>query len=75
MAWVGRDLKDRQAPTPPPPQAGPPTSISHTRPGCPVNLQNLWNVLWKLWNLWTYCGMFFIILKNLVELDIRNMYN
>jgi len=37
MAWVERDLKDHQALTPlPPPQAGPPTSISNTRPGCPV---------------------------------------
>ena len=34
MAWVGRDLKDHEAPTPLP-QAGPPTSISNTRPGCP----------------------------------------
>ena len=34
MAWVGRDLKDHEAPTPPP-QAGPPTSTFNTRPGCP----------------------------------------
>ena len=34
MAWVGRDLKDHQAPTPLP-AAGPPTSKSNTRPGCP----------------------------------------
>jgi len=34
MAWVGRVLKDHQAPTPPL-QAGPPTSAFNTRPGCP----------------------------------------
>ena len=34
MAWVGRDLKDRESPDPLP-EAGPPTSISNTRPGCP----------------------------------------
>jgi len=34
MALVGRDLKDHEAPTPPP-QAGPPTSTFNTRPGCP----------------------------------------
>ena len=34
MAWVGRDLKDHQAPIPPP-QAGLPTSTSTTRPGFP----------------------------------------
>jgi len=32
MAWIGRDLKGHQAPTPLP-WAGPPTSISNTRPG------------------------------------------
>jgi len=31
MIWVGRDLRDYQAPTPLP-QAGQPTSISNTRP-------------------------------------------
>jgi len=31
MAWVGRDLKDHEVPTPLP-QARPPTSISSTRP-------------------------------------------
>ena len=35
MAWVGRDLQDHQAPTPPP-QAGPPTSTFNTRPDCPA---------------------------------------
>jgi len=34
MAWAGRDFKDHQAPNPLP-QAGPPTSISNTRPGYP----------------------------------------
>ena len=34
MAWVGRDFKDHEAPTPLP-HAGPPTSICNTRPGCP----------------------------------------
>ena len=34
MAWVGRDLKDHQAPTLLP-QAGPPTSIPNIRPDCP----------------------------------------
>ena len=34
MTWVGRDLKDREAPTPLL-QAGPPNSVSNTRPGCP----------------------------------------
>jgi len=34
MAWVGRDLKYHQVPTPLP-QAGSPTSISNTRPGYP----------------------------------------
>jgi len=34
MAWVGRDLKDHQAPTPLP-HAGPPTSTFNTRPGYP----------------------------------------
>ena len=34
MAWIGRDLKDHQAPTPLS-HAGPPTSVSYTRPGCP----------------------------------------
>jgi len=34
MAQVGRDLKDHEAPTPLP-QAGPPTFICNTRPGCP----------------------------------------
>jgi len=34
MARVGRDLKDHEAATPLL-QAGPPTSISYTRPGCP----------------------------------------
>jgi len=34
MAWVGRDLKDRESPTPLP-KAGPPTSPFNTRPGCP----------------------------------------
>jgi len=34
MAQVGRDLKDHEAPTPPP-QAGPPISPFSTRPGCP----------------------------------------
>ena len=34
MAWVGRDLKDHKAPTPPL-QAGPPTSTFKTSPGCP----------------------------------------
>jgi len=38
MAWVGRDLKDHVAPTPMP-QAGPPTSTSNTRPGCPGPIQ------------------------------------
>ena len=32
MAHVGRDLKDREAP-PPPPQAGPQTSTFNIRPG------------------------------------------
>ena len=39
MAWVGRDLKDHQAPTPLP-GAGPPTSTSDARPGCPCVTQN-----------------------------------
>jgi len=30
VAWVGRDVKDYQAPAPPP-QAGPPTSISNIK--------------------------------------------
>jgi len=34
MAWVGKDLKDYEAPTPLP-QAGPPTSTFNSRPGCP----------------------------------------
>jgi len=34
VAWVGRDLGDHQAPTALL-QAGPPPSISNTRPGCP----------------------------------------
>jgi len=34
MAWVGRDLKDHEAPTPPP-HTGPPTSTFQTSPGCP----------------------------------------
>ena len=34
MAWVGRDLKDHEAPTLLP-KAGPPTSMFNTRPGCP----------------------------------------
>ena len=34
MAWVGRDLKDHESPTPLP-QAGPLTSTCNTRPGCP----------------------------------------
>ena len=34
MAWVGRDLKNHQAPAPLP-QTGPPTSICNTRSGCP----------------------------------------
>jgi len=33
MAWVGRDLKDHQAPTLLP-QAGLPTFITNPRPGC-----------------------------------------
>ena len=32
--WVGRDLKDHEAPTPFP-HAGPPTSTSNPIPGCP----------------------------------------
>ena len=38
MAWVGRDLKDHTAPTPPP-HAGPPTSTFNTSPGCPGPIQ------------------------------------
>jgi len=34
VAWVGRNLKDHQAPAPLT-QAGPSASISNTRPGCP----------------------------------------
>jgi len=34
MAWVGRNLKDHEAPIPLP-QAGPPTSPFNTRPDCP----------------------------------------
>ena len=34
MAWVGRDLKDHEAPTPLL-QSGPPASPFNTRPGCP----------------------------------------
>ena len=34
MAWVGRNLEEHQAPTPLL-QAGPPTSLSNTRSGCP----------------------------------------
>jgi len=34
MAWVGRDLKDHEAPTPLL-HAGPPTSTFNTSPGCP----------------------------------------
>ena len=34
MAWVGRDLKDHEAPMSLL-QAGPPTFISNSRPGCP----------------------------------------
>jgi len=34
MAWIGRDLKDHEAPNPPP-QAGLPTSTFNTRPGFP----------------------------------------
>ena len=34
MAWVGRDLKGHESPTPRS-QAGPPTSTFHTSPGCP----------------------------------------
>ena len=39
MAWVGRDPKDHQAPISLP-QAGPPTSTSDARPGCPCVTQN-----------------------------------
>ena len=39
MSWVGRDLKDHQAPISLP-QAGLPTSISNARPGCPCVTQN-----------------------------------
>ena len=35
MVWVGRNLKDHQAPISLP-QTGPPTSISNTKPGCPI---------------------------------------
>ena len=39
MAWVGRDPEDRQAPLSLP-QAGPPTSTSNARPGCPCVTQS-----------------------------------
>ena len=39
MAWVGRDPEDRQAPLSLP-QAGPPTSESNARPGCPCVTQS-----------------------------------
>ena len=35
MSWVGRDLKDHESPTLPPPHTGPLTSTFYTRPGCP----------------------------------------
>ena len=38
MAWIGRDLKDHQAPTPLP-YTRPPTFRSGTRPGCPGPIQ------------------------------------
>uniref|UniRef100_A0A8C9EY34 ATP-binding cassette sub-family B member 10, mitochondrial n=1 Tax=Pavo cristatus TaxID=9049 RepID=A0A8C9EY34_PAVCR len=44
MAWVGRDLKDHQAP-PPLPQAGPPASISGTRPGSAVGFLTVSSVI------------------------------
>jgi len=47
MAWVGRDLEDHQAPIPLP-HAGPPTSISNTRPG-----NGLKNKLFKDNCIWT----------------------
>jgi len=47
MAWVGRDLKDHEAPTPLL-QSGLPTSMFITRPGCP-GLHPTWP--------WTLPGM------------------
>ena len=38
MTWVGRDLKDHQAPTPLP-EAGPPTSTFNTRPSAQGSIQ------------------------------------
>ena len=38
MAWVGRDFRDHQAPTPLM-HAGPPVSILNTRPPCPGPIQ------------------------------------
>ena len=46
MAWVGRDLKGRESPTPPP-QAGPPTSTFNIRPGQSV----FYNILIKYFYL------------------------
>ena len=49
MASVGRDLKDHQAPTPLL-QAGPPTSIFNTRPGCPGP-----HPTWPTYAYWLFC--------------------